>query len=120
MKPIKIFCYLIILFFFILFSNNYAQNIVKYNLSNSDIEFISHVMHPPDSTFSILIKLNNEGTQKFKEFTKNNIGNMVGIFKNKHLIQENTVKGEISTGYISTHNLINKNEVIKVFKILIE
>jgi preprotein translocase subunit SecD len=110
----------IIYILFNIISITYAQDVVNYKLITSDIRSVSYIMDSPDSTFLISIKLNNEAANKFKEFTKNNIGKMLKIIKNTHVLIEAIIKGEIPNGNMSISNLKSKNEVIKVFKILIE
>jgi len=109
-----------ICFFIVLFSSLiYAQETIKFVLSNSIIESVSYTVSP-DTTYSICIKLNNDGTKDFEEITKSNIGKFLRILKDDYLIQEAIIKGRITSGRILMNNLKDANEVINYIKILIK
>ena len=105
---------------FLLFTHiNYGQKSIKYILSKSSIQSVSFQL-APDSTYSILIRLTKEETNKFDEVTKQNVGNLLNIYYSKHNLVSAVVKGEIPNGLISINSLKTSAEVIYYVKILLE
>lgn len=110
--------FIMLLIFVLSLNLNFAQEVIEYELTNSTIQSVCYKI-APDSTYSIVIKLNEEGTITFYEFTKNNIGKFLKVRKNKYLIMEAIIKAGIQSGYISIHDLKSKKEVINYLRFLI-
>ncbi len=111
------------LILFVIFVNAgytcYAQESINFNLENACIESVSYSL-AQDSLYSVFIKLNPDCAREFKNFTRKNIGKLLKILKNEHLIVEAVVKGEIGSGLISINNLKDSNEVLQYLEILIK
>ena len=80
-------------------TNQPQEKVYHTILTGASIKTVS--VEPPNSPqdgYAIRFALNDEGAKIFSEFTKNNIGKMVGIVLDKKMISSPTVRSQIPNG----------------------
>jgi len=83
-----------------------AQTIVKFKLEKSMIDTVTYAYSEEDS-YSIIVKLNEMFTTKFKNMTEQNIGNYLQILFNDEVILGENVDSKIPNGLILISRLDN-------------
>lgn len=98
----------LLLFVIIIFSISCnAQTIVKFQLEKTMVDTVTYV-YSEENSYSIIIKLNEIFTNKFKNLTEDNIGNYLQIIFEDEVIIGANIDSKIPNGLILISRLDEK------------
>lgn len=92
------------------FVENYSSADEKVVITNDDIKNAESTVYNADGKvdYVVNIELTDEGTQKFAEATKNNIGKPIYILYDGGIVSYPTVATEITNGHVQINGLESK------------
>lgn len=88
-------------------------------LNSSDIAFIS-AKSSEDNGYYIQFEFTEDGTVKFANATRENIGKKIYIVSNEQILSSPTIPAEITDGIAIINNFESYDELISFFNILVK
>lgn len=88
-------------------------------LESSDIAFVS-AKSSENNGYYIQFEFTEDGTVKFANATRENIGKMIYIVSNEQILSSPTIPAEITDGIAIINNFESYDELISYFNILVK